>query len=372
MIKPFCIYFPQFYPTKVNDEVWGDGFTDWVLVANANMHKLWNRRAPKRGFYDGSKQSIHVSQINEMRQAGLGGVAVYHYWFFNHKELSAFEETLMSTDFETNFPWFLIWATESWSKRWIGDGTEIITLTANPTDEEINQHCAYLIKCFNSPNYCLIDDRPLFVFYNLAHFLNPEDTVRRYRNTFLRLGVNPILGQFIKNPFDAVYAKFIDINYLFEPRLLFGFNNVGKSELSKKIFDLTKAVFGKKFGQSLLVLSDKIKKQSHTYSAEDYIFYRHSAERTEFVSKIGSSVQEVISPGWNNIPRHGNRFTALANLSPDQFISIVLEASGNNHHFPPLINAWNEWSEGASIEPCVYMGSQYLDALSKRFAQRDT
>lgn len=364
-MKPFCIYFPQFYPTKVNDDVWGAGFTDWVLVANANMHKLWNRRAPKRGFYDGSDGTVHISQINEMLQAGLGGVAVYHYWFFNHQELSAFEETLMSTERETNFPWFLIWATESWSKRWIGDGTEIITLSAKPSDAEIDQHCAYLIKCFSTPNYYQINGRPLFVFYNLAHFSNPENVVKRYRSTFLRHGVDPIIGQFVKNPFDAVYAKFVDINYLFEPRLLFGFNNVGKSALSKKIFDLTKAIFGKDFGQRLLVWSDKFKKQSHTYSAEEYISYRNSDERLAFVSKFSSSVQEVISPGWNNIPRHGNRFTALADLSPDQFVSIVLDAAEKNHNFPPLVNAWNEWSEGASIEPCVYMGSQYLQALSK-------
>lgn len=122
-MRPFAIYFPQFYPIATNDDSWGNGFTDWVLVANANMRNLWSRRAPARGFYDGASRQVHIEQMEEARQACLGGFGVYHYWFFTHQELAAFERTRLQDPGQMRFPWFLIWATEGWSRRWLGDPT---------------------------------------------------------------------------------------------------------------------------------------------------------------------------------------------------------------------------------------------------------
>jgi hypothetical protein len=72
-------------------------------------------------------------------------------------------------------------------------------------------------------------------------------------------------------------------------------------------------------------------------------------------------VQEVISPGWNNAPRYAKRFTRLEDVPP-AFFRTMLEDASRSNGLPPLINAWNEWSEGAAIEPCAYLGSRYLDA----------
>lgn len=362
-MKPFCIYFPQFYPTEINNLTWGEGFTDWILVAHANMRNVWKRRAPQIGYYDGSDTAVHLNQINQMKQHNLGGIALYHYWFYESRELTAFEETISSAKHNKDFPWFLIWATESWSKRWLGDQTEIITLTDNPTTEQINQHCEYLAKCFAMPTYLKIDNRPIFIFFNLSHFSNPGDVINNYKEAFKRLGHNPIVGQFVKNPFDANYSKFIDINYLFEPRLFFGFNNLTRSGFAKNFFDKFKLLFGIKHSQKLLVLSDKLKKKKNIFKATDYMKYVQSEKRKNFVNGFSSPTQEVISPGWNNVPRHGERFTALDDIQPQQFQNMLKESTIKNTQFPPLINAWNEWSEGAAIEPCKYYGSIYLDSL---------
>ena len=72
-MKPFAVYFPQFYPTATNDMAWGAGFTDWALVANANMRKHWPRRAPAAGFYDGSSTTVHAHQMAEAKAAEKSG-----------------------------------------------------------------------------------------------------------------------------------------------------------------------------------------------------------------------------------------------------------------------------------------------------------
>ena len=76
-MKPFAIYFPQFYPTATNDVAWGHGFTDWALVSTANLYDRWQRRAPLRGFYDGSQPELHRSQMQQMHASGLGGLALF-------------------------------------------------------------------------------------------------------------------------------------------------------------------------------------------------------------------------------------------------------------------------------------------------------
>jgi hypothetical protein len=74
-----------------------------------------------------------------------------------------------------------------------------------------------------------------------------------------------------------------------------------------------------------------------------------------------------LSPGWNNIPRYPSNFTSLTDISPKLFVKLLRDHSIKNCPLPPLINAWNEWSEGAAIEPCVYYKDSYLAEIKKVF-----
>ncbi|MGC3982213.1 MAG: glycoside hydrolase family 99-like domain-containing protein [Steroidobacteraceae bacterium] len=118
----------------------------------------------------------------------------------------------------------------------------------------------------------------------------------------------------------------------------------------------------------LFVWLDRVQKNGTTFSAADFLDYMSSEARKQWVMSIGKQVQEVVSPGWNNTPRYGNRFTALECLTPESFAALVGDAL-SNAVLPPLVNAWNEWSEGAAIEPCAYFGTRYLDALDANRAK---
>lgn len=363
-MKPFAIYFPQFYSIPVNEKAWGAYFTDWTLVANANLHQLWDRRAPQRGYYDGSSCDIHLEQLAEAHNSGLAGFGVYHYWFYTHQELGAFEHTLRNNKNSQQSSWFLIWASESWSKRWVGDATELINLSKTPTDYEVAAHCEYLAQSFASPHYYKWRGRYFFVIYNLSHFTNPQNVVDQYRNEFIKRGLEVAIVCYIKNPFEVSYTTFVDAVYLFEPRLFFGFANGFKGNSSKYLFDKFNNLFGSNAAEKLLVLADSFKPKSKTYTEQQFLKYLNSQKRQEFSETIKISVQTILSPGWNNTPRYGERFTALEPLSDESF-SFCLKNSIKSSDLPPLINAWNEWSEGAAIEPCVYYGRRYLDEINK-------
>lgn len=359
---PFAIYFPQFYATPTNDRAWGQGFTDWALVAQANLRPSWNRRAPAAGFYDGASPAVHGKQLNAIRSHGLGGMAVYHYWFHASHELSAFEHTLLDAEGDAAPPWFLIWATENWSRRWIGDATPILTMSASPTDEEVRRHVEHLRRCFDRPAYWRWQGRPAFVWYNLAHFDDPKGVLARYRDTLARHGSDVSFGHFIKNPFDLEYASLVDFNYFFEPRLFFGSRRVARGSGARRALDGFKRVFGEEAMARALVRLDRFQQVGTTHTAADFVEYLASDTRRAWQRILKGPAQDVLSPGWNNTPRYGERFTALADLDAASFASCVRRSQAASP-LPVLINAWNEWSEGAAIEPCAYLGDRYLRAL---------
>ena len=363
--KPYAIYFPQFYPSKVNDEAWGKHFTDWLLVGQANFQKLWDRRAPARGFYDGSDVRIHQDQVSQAQASGLAGFGVYHYWFYTQHELSAFEESILSNQVLNEADsWFLIWANESWSKRWVGNADVLIDLSRNPSLEMIEKHCKHLARCFQTPGYVKWRERPLFVFYNLGYFDHPEQVVINYRQCLASLGCDAAMIQIIKNAADIQYSRFMDGSYLFEPRMFF--NSVGKARgsMSSSILAVIRRVFGTKFTERLLVRADKFLSTGKKYAADDFATYFWSLSRQASVKQLSGSTQNILCPAWNNAPRYGQNFTSLEPISPHEFLK-QLEASNQASDLPLLINAWNEWSEGAAIEPCAYYGNRYLDVIKQ-------
>lgn len=362
-MKPFSIYFPQFYPTPTNNIAWGEGFTDWALVANSNLRNSWSRRAPKRGYYDGASADVHRAQIAEMRAHGMGGFALYHYWFFSHQELDAFETTVL--EHESGMPWFMIWATEGWSKRWIGDATTLVRLEEQPSLAQIDEHADHLAKCMGHPDYVFIDGRPVFVIYNLAHFSDPETLITQYRAALKKRGFDVCIGHFVKNPFDRKYASLVDFNYLFEPRLFFGMNRTARGGMAKRLHDIIRRYLGEKVVARAMLLLDRAQQRGNVNPASAFLHYLSSAERRELVKSFTGPVQDVLSPGWNNTPRYSERFTSLESLDPDDFAKLVSDAAMRCPTLPPLVNAWNEWSEGAAIEPCAYMGTRYLDAMNR-------
>jgi hypothetical protein len=364
-MKPFAIYFPQFYPIKTNDDAWGAGFTDWVLVANANLHEHWARRAPAAGFYDGASSDVHTRQIAEALDAGIGGFGVYHYWFYTHQELNAFESTLLrGLTPKTSLPWFLIWASEGWSKRWLAKPDVLIHLTPAPDQRDIENHCDHLALCFSNSSYLKWRGKPLFAWYNLGHFDSPESIVVRYREALLRRGFDIAAAHFVKSPFDLEYSTFTDASYLFEPRLFFGSQSSARGSKSKVALNALRRLVGSSGAESLLVAMDRLQKSGNSYSSGDFLSYMGSTERSALLAEMPGPCQEVISPGWNNTPRYGDRFTALEPLSPSSFEALLRQAVRAGD-LPPLLNAWNEWAEGAAIEPCAYIGRRYLDAVSR-------
>jgi lipopolysaccharide biosynthesis protein len=78
-----------------------------------------------------------------------------------------------------------------------------------------------------------------------------------------------------------------------------------------------------------------------------------------------------VMPGWDNEPRRPGRGNVFHHSSPSLFHAWLAGAARHvNEHYPSalrlvFINAWNEWGEGAYLEPDQRYGYAYLAALRR-------
>lgn len=366
-MKRYAIFFPQFYSIEVNDRAWGHGFTDWALVATANAFGYWQKRSPTSGFYDLSKDLEIRARFDSASTAGLDGFAIYHYRFDDGPELDAVEKYLRHEEIPEGFSYFFIWANENWSTRWVGGKILLLKeITSEPSRAIVAEHVNYLAPFMQSRFYSKIDGRPLFVFYRPESFAQPDVTLTLYREEFKRVGIDPLLGFFVKHISDIQYSRIFDFCYLFEPRLFFNFQGIRRNSMVLSMYrELMKIMSPRMVELSSEFLTRLVRRSSVSYSFARFLEYFGSNARGELILSAECPVQEVLTCGWNNAPRYRRRFTELEVPTVEEFSSMIVTATGPKNsriELPILCNAWNEWSEGAAIEPCVYLGDGLLRA----------
>ncbi|MEI6553903.1 MAG: glycoside hydrolase family 99-like domain-containing protein, partial [bacterium] len=159
----FFSFFPQFCSDPINDKAWGEGFTDWNLVSQLKPEEA-ACFTPKIGFYnttDSFYLEYLVEELNILRSL-RAGLMIYHYYFDGVHALDQFEKNFLAAD--TGCPFFLCWANESWTKRWIGKPKDVIIRQDHlPDKDTIRSHVKYLIQFFDKPNYRRHNGRPILI-----------------------------------------------------------------------------------------------------------------------------------------------------------------------------------------------------------------
>ena len=77
----------------------------------------------------------------------------------------------------------------------------------------------------------------------------------------------------------------------------------------------------------------------------------------------------TVFPGWDNTPRQPLRGDSFIHASPEAFQVYVEEKLERLRQFFVgderllFVNAWNEWAEGAHLEPDQKFGHRWLEAI---------
>jgi len=177
-----ALVFPQFHSDPLNNNLWGEGFTDWDNLRSAPKKNRLGFDIPQPtelGFYDLTDTEPRRKQGELAKQYGIDGFVYHHYWFYDedrpgptlHAPLEA-----MLKDGHPDIPFALDWVALKWDKSWHGNVREgfvfkepnVLQKQYFPTDSNdptITDHYNWLRQFFHHPNYIKVDGQPLFMLY---------------------------------------------------------------------------------------------------------------------------------------------------------------------------------------------------------------
>lgn len=369
-VKPIAMYFPQFHSIPENDSWWGKGFTDWENVRSGEpqFEGHYQPRIPAgNSYYDQSRKEVLRWQIDLAKQHGVFGFCHYHYWF-DGKQLLETPTNLMLDDKELDFPFCLSWANETWSRRWDGrDSHVLIQQTHPPSEESWKQHYDYLIRAWKDPRAIKVDGKPVFVIYRPQNIEKIDEMFSFWRSLAEKDGLPGLYFIFQKtynlpsrsalNSFDAVF-QFQPFEAVYSPK--YNAASIRHSPLFRLIRSLPE-----RYQDILRSLRAKFVKEL-TFHEYDAVWER--------IVEIRSDDSLVTYPGafvdWDNAARYKRRATVFRGATPEKFSFWfeTLVKSMPQRELPEnfiFINAWNEWSEGAYLEPDDRFGFRYLESIKE-------
>jgi len=335
-----AFYLPQFHPVPENDAWHGRGFTEWTAVV-ASKPLFPRHRQPnlpgELGFYDLRVPETRYLQARLAQEHGISGFLYYHYWFSGRRMLGRpFQEVLESG--QPDFPFALCWANESWFRRWQGSTDEMLLEQVFSEEDDLD-HIRWLIEAFRDPRYIRVNGRPLLAVYRAHHLPNPSRTVALWRRECEAAGVAP--------PWLVMFETSEDVR---EPGEL-GFD--ASAEFVPHLLSSVVKTPPQRFGLEGMHLSYDYEEVASAYLDRPAVPWQR---------------YPCVATGWDNAPRRqsGEAFL-LRDASPDGYGRWLAEATrrqmttsgGDGIVF---INAWNEWSEGAYLEPDIAQGRALLEA----------
>jgi hypothetical protein len=307
---------------------------------------------PARGCYDPSSPGYLRELAADLKSSPLpnSGLMVYHYHFDGVYALSGFEKQLLAQP-EVEVPFFLCWANETWTKRWVGQPGEVLAEQQHILSEElIRSHSEYLAKFFELPHYHRVNGRPLLMIYNAQASVTLPRVLALYRKVFAELGHDPMIGACICYPQPPEQLQPYDFGCEFEPR--FFFNSTNSSKVNGTLVPL-KMRFPK-----LFELLGSIRQRLLSRGGERrfaYADYLAALQSGRIESALRASVgalplMRASFLSWNNIPRYRRNSTVVEHAGIDGKSLQVLANLRSDASLPVLLNSWNEWSEGAALE----------------------
>lgn len=359
--KIIAAYLPQYHETPENNLFWGNGFTDWIAVKNAQPFKKWHYqpKIPLNHFYYDLSKCSHIKwQVELAKNYGVYGFNIYHYWFNSKTHYLGLPSEILLTDKSLDIHFLFTWDNGSWvrnwknikhSNEWITDLTSKKSVLAelkygNKKDWKI--HLDYLLPFFSDDRYIKINGKPVFVFFNQNN--EPEiiaDMVQYWDEQLKAKGFSGLYSLGVKN---REQIQVCSNEYCYEPHF--------SGLMPRSILGKVKGMLLREAGKPYIMSYDKLWKKilENAEKADSHLF------PGAFVS-------------YDDTPRRGKTAKIVAGASPDKFEAymrrLVQISKRQNKEFI-FLTAWNEWGEGAFMEPDEKNKYAYLKALQKALNEK--
>lgn len=374
-IKTITFYLPQFHCIPENDKAHGKGFTEWTNTKKAKplFEGHYQPRTPlNENYYNLLDDGVMQSQAKMAKEYGVFGFCYYHYWFKNGKKLLEKPVENMLENPDVDIPFCLSWANENWSKRWDGGNHELIVEQDYGNKSEWESHFQYLLKFFKDDRYITVEGKPLFIIYKPEQIPSVGKMVKYFRKRAVQSGLKGlfIAVQYPKYYCDMRKRNVFDMYIEFEP----AFTQEYRRILNRGKFTNTvkKVLFNMHLEKLAVYLENRKEKK---------VIAKMGTERKLDVRDYDSDWKEILERkvedekmalggfvDWDNTARN-TKGVVYKGATPKKFgryIKQLREKAQRESRYPVIfLNAWNEWAEGAYLEPDEKYGYGYLEEMQK-------
>jgi lipopolysaccharide biosynthesis protein len=342
-VIPF--YLPQFHPIPENDRWWGAGFTEWTNVTAAQpvYEGQYQPRLPTDlGFYDLRLDETRAEQLQMSAGAGVAGFMYYHYWFAGSRLLETPIWKLHQSGIQQ--PFCVMWANENWTRRW--DGRHDDVLVAQDYDRApASEFIVDVLSLLADDRYLTIGGRKVIAVYRAGQVPDLAHAVRAWRDRARQAGVGDlcILSVDVALEFDGV-ADVAELGL--DGSLGFPPHNHHWQWLPHSGLGVDERFTGNLLSYGALVESAERRLRAGVdpghYPGVMVAF--DNTPRRQWESDVWYGSNPYTFRRWM-----GTAITALVDREPDDRVVFV--------------NAWNEWAEGAILEPTTRFGRSFLLAV---------
>ena len=353
-VKPICFYLPQFHPTEINNECWGEGFTEWSNVTKAKP-RFEGHDQPKLptkfGFYDLRLPLIMQQQSDYAKKNGIHAFCFYYYRFAEKRVLN-----LPSDNYESLsdvIPFCYCWANESWTRAWDGaSGVSILeqkydTVTFNGLVDDLSSSVM-------KEHYLTSNGDPIFIIYQVSKIPNYKTWIKDLKEAIYKKTKKHLIvaGVYTVDTTDDIVES-IDFLVQFPPHRI-------PRKYKRKVLN------------SKEIAPFEPQREDYFESYDDVIDATLDGHNKYKKTMLG------LCPDWDNSPRREKNAHIIIGSTPEKFsnwlqqaIKITKEKYTKEEIIEPFIfiNAWNEWAEGAVLEPSLHNSETYIQKVKENIRQ---
>jgi lipopolysaccharide biosynthesis protein len=338
----YAFYLPQYHQCPENDEFWGEGFTDWDNVKKAKPlfegHRQPILPSEEVGLYDLKDPEVLRKQAKMAKDHGIDGFVMHYYWFDGKKVLDTPLNNWLN-DPTIDLPLALCWANEPWTRRWDGMQKDVL-IPQSYGDDWANRFWDDITPLLRDPRYISVNDAPVLVVYRLGEIPDAQGAIDTWRRRALADGHSAL-------------------------HLLAVIPSRDSAELSDGLRNAVDGLVRFPPGEGVRLDSLATFLLTQERLDGDFMSYHSAAKRTQPAGNAKPTHEGVI-PGWDNTPRRGTSAYGFVGAAPVTWRASIQSAtvSGSRNRVAVFVNAWNEWAEGASLEPSSRFGAAILASLT--------
>jgi hypothetical protein len=317
-------------------------FPGWSIRPDMPWNRAWEpiknypEREPLIGYYPEGETWVAEKQIEWASQYGIQFFIYDWYWTGNASFGEHALKAYLSTKNRDKVKFCLLWANHSEVPRNL---------------KEFDDMVAYWIDhYFKEPTYYSIKGKPaIYIFSYRRLDINARTFGESGRSLLARADAKSV-----QKGYKGIY--FIATT-----------NEKPETALERKLTDVGFSAY-----TGWNYVAAKIKDQAASYDSmvDTYLDFYNAAAKTGHLLPY----QVPASPGWDSRPWEGKAAHYRENATPEKFRVMLRYAKTLMDSQPDMtkilvIEAWNEFGEGAYIEPTKKWGFQYLESIKQVFVK---